>query len=406
MKKHRAEQRRVADILAGHWDTRAVKPGRRMQRCAESFRAALNLRDAKVKMCPMHCDVMLCAVCLNHRHRTTLKKIKHCIETTVGPQDIIRHSVYTTPRWRGDVREAAETCANWFDNMTRRTAWKDKVLAHMAVFECTGNAVDGWGWHVHVLSIGKYWTNQCKVSDATGGRARLRPARPHHDECECVRRVGHTGRKNSPLERCLMQEWYQTTRGEAWIVHISAAGKDHRDAKLAAAANAINEAVKYVVKTVDLSAAALIDFQIGMRGFKRVRWGGLWYRMNDEPECLCELSGLDTCPVHEPRVMVCPDDLWRFSTGTIGELFARLTVDDPQTDAIARAAGWEVHSFSGPMQKGRARPPPLVKLPKSFAVAAVEGLEEQSEQLERKTELYLAQHPDSAAAFEFGHLPF
>lgn len=392
-----------------------------MQRCCTNFMAALDLKSAAVKTCPMHCDVMLCPVCLNHRSRTTLKKIKYCLAETVrpatedAPGDYVRHVVLTTPRWVGDVREAAEMCARWFSNLKRSGAWKAKVRASMGVFECTGDAVRGWGWHVHCLTIGDWWQSQCKVTDVSDdrpgtfigplpklsdyGKTFTRPARPSHGECECVRRVGPHGRRNAPTERCLMQQWHQTTDGEAFIVHISAAGEHHRGGKLVKPdhAQAINEAIKYVVKTVDLSPHALVDFTIGMSKFTRVRWGGEWYGAHMNPP--------DDAP-HEPRVMVCPDDLWRFSTGTIGELWGRLTSDSEFVLAGAVAAGWTLVPFVGPIREGRARPPPEVELPKEFAVTAVENLEEASEKTERTTELYLSDNPDQRAGFTVGHLPF
>ncbi len=394
-----------------------------MQRCCESFMTALNLRTAAVKHCPMHCDVMLCAVCLQHRHRTTHKKAHYCVGETMrepidlpeghsGPErpgDYLRHIVLTTPKTRGCVRAAAETLARWFTWMKRRKAWKSHVRAAMGVFECTGNATDGWGWHVHCLTMGEWWQNQCKVSDVTDERAsrrvkfigplrRLqdygtvyeRPARPSWGECECVKRAPR-GRKNDPSERCLMQEWFQVTGGEARIVHISAAGANHRNGR----SSAIAEAIKYVVKTLSLDASAIVDFQIGMKGFQRVRWSGEWYGMQPPDD-----EG------GEPRVMVAPEDLWRRSTGTIGELFARLTTGDEWVLEAATAAGWKLIPFEGPIQEGRARPPPEVELPKAFAVSAVEHLEAASAELDTSTAKYLAEHPDQALPFSVSHVPF
>lgn len=393
VRKHRKEQRRIAEVLAEHWDTRAAKPGKRMRRCCDTFMAALNLKSAAIKQCPLHCDVMLCPVCLQHRHRTTLKKANYCVDETIRPAteddagDYLRHIVLTTPKVKGDVRAAAETLALWFTWMKRRTAWKTNVRASMGVFECTGNAKDGWGWHVHCLTIGEFWQNQCKV---IGDDGKERPADPA-TECQCIHRKGKNGRRNAPEERCLAQEWYQVTGGIARIVHISAAGANHRSGK----SSPIAEAIKYVVKTVDLDASALVDFQIGMKGFQRVRWSGVWYGMQppDDGE-------------YEPRVMVAPDELWLFSTGVIGELFARMCNGDPLVIEAATAAGWTMIPFVGPLLEGRARPPPEVKLPKEFAVTAVELLEEGSDALETKTDKYFTEHPNRALPFKMSHLPY
>lgn len=375
-----------------------------MRRCCDSFMVALNLKTATVKQCPLHCDVMLCPVCLQHKHRTTLKKANYCLEqSTRSPEstdddwtddtgDMLRHIVVTTPRYKGDVREAAERAAWWYNKLTRRKAWKTHVRASMAVFECTGNARVGWGWHVHVLTIGSWWKNQCKVDDVTDyGEPIVRPADPAH-ECECVKLVGPHGRRNYATLRCLAQEWHQVTHGEARIVHISAAGAHHRSKK----SSAIAEAIKYVVKTVELDADGLVDFQIGMKGFQRIRWGGEWHGLQPPDD-----------EAMEPRVMVCPDDLWRSSTGTIGELTASLLTDSRLVDAAAEAAGFTVFGWwEGPLQKGRARPPPLVKLAQAFAVAAVENLEQASDDLDTKTVKYFEGNPDRALVFTCSDVPF
>lgn len=392
-----------------------------MKRCCTSFMAAIHLKSAAVKQCPMHCDLSLCAVCLQHRSRSTLKKAHYCIAETMRPStdedpgDFMRHIVLTTPKRTGDIRELADTLGWWFNMLKRRTAWRSHVRACMGVFEVVGNARDGWGWHVHCLTIGSWWQNQCKIVDVVDermlrplcddtshfigplpkledyGTVFTRPARPSYDECDCIKRVSsHSGRRNAPRERCLMQEWYQVTGGEAHIIHISAAGENHRNGK----SNAIAEAVKYVVKTIELDAPSIIDFQTGMTGFQRVRWSGEWYGMQPPDDDL------------EPRVMVCPDDLWRFSTGTIGELFGRLNSSDPLVTEAAQAAGWKLIPFEGPLKEGRARPPPEVSLHQAFAVTAVEHLEQASNDLDTKTKTYFAGNPDRLLAFTVGDVPF
>lgn len=369
-----------------------------MRRCCDSFMAALNLKTATVKQCPMHCDVMQCPVCLQHRSRTTLKKAHYCLDETMRPTtdedpgDFLRHIVLTTPKFKGDVREAAERLAWWFGKLKRRKAWLTHVRACMGVFECVGNAKDGWGWHVHCLTIGSWWQNQCKVDDVDqDGTPFTRPARPSHGECDCIKRVGAHGRRNAATERCLMQEWYQVTGGEARIVHISAAGANHRSGT----SSAIAEAIKYVVKTSSLDAPSIVDFQIGMGGFQRIRWSGQWYGMQPPED-----------GAMEPRVMVCPEDLWRFSTGIIGELFARMCNGDPLVIQAAQAAGWTMIPFVGPLLEGRARPPPEVKLAEAFAVSAIEYLEQASDDLDTKTTKYFEGSPDRALAFSSSDVPF
>jgi hypothetical protein len=443
VRQHRAEQRRVARILSADWRADVAKAGWRLTRCCESFMGALNLKTATVKHCPLHCDLMLCQVCLHHRHRTTIAKATYCIEYSTGTQpsipysgpvgefpgqhalplpyehtiedtgDMLRHIVLTTPRWDGDVREGAERLARWFGNMKRRKAWRLRVDASMGVFETTYSdgtkkgETKGWGWHVHCLTIGQWWRNQCQVRDVKDerrpfffigplrrledyGTVYTRPANPAH-ECECVKRVGEHGRRNAPEHRCLSQEWYQVTGGEARIVHISAAGAHHREER----SNAIAEAVKYVVKTMELNGPQLIEFIQGMRHFQRVRWGGEWMGLQPPDN-----------EAHEPRVMVCPTDLWRLSTGIIGELFARLTNDSAPCLAAAEAAGWKLVPFEGPILEGRARPPPEVKLLQAFAVAAVESLETASDDLDTKTTKYFAGRPDRALAFTVSTVPY
>lgn len=392
----------MANILADHWDTRAAKPGKRMRRCADDFMASVNLKTGQVKQCPMHCDVMLCPTCLTHRHRSTLKKAYYCVGESLRDGDMLRHIVLTAPRWRGDVREGAERLAWWFACLTRRKAWRENVRGHMAVFEATGNAEEGWHWHVHVLTVGQWWLNQCKVDDKdASGLPIERPADPatecfckhrvkccgeHYDDCRCDER----GRRNSAAHRCLMQEWYQVTGGEARIVHISAAGSHHRDGD---AGSPVAEAVKYVVKTQSLSAAGIVDFVIGMRSFQRVRWGGEWFGMQppDEGEGI-------------PTVSVCPTDLWRLSTGAIGSLVARLSSGGPKVEEAAIAAGWTLYPFCGPMPQTKARPPPSVVLDKGFAVTAVSSLEERTIDLESRTVSHFRDDPD--AEFPFITVPF
>lgn len=429
-------------LLVDDWRNDVVKAGRRMSRCCELFMGALNLKTATVKHCPMHCDVMLCQVCLHHRHRSTIEKATYCVEYSTGTQpslpysgpvgefpgqhalplpyefdiedtgDMLRHIVVTSPRWDGEPRIGAERLAGWFTKLKRRKAWKLHVRASMGVFETTYSdglkegQTKGWGWHVHCLTIGSWWRNQCQVRDVKDERSgrfigplpRLedygtvykRPANPAY-ECECIHRVGEHGRRNAPEHRCLAQEWFQVTKGEARIVHISAAGAHHREQR----SNAIAEAVKYVVKTVELNGPQLIEFIQGMGHFQRVRWGGEW--MGLQPP---------DAEANEPRVMVCPDDLWRRSTGTIGELFARLTSSAAPCLAAAEAAGFKLIPFEGPIREGRARPPPEVLLPQALTVAAVESLEIASDDLETKTNVYFAGRPDRALAFSVGPVPF
>ncbi len=413
MKSHRAEQRRVANALAKAWDMRAVRPGRRMQRCCEDFMAAVNLRTAEVKHCPMHCDVNLCDVCLMHRKRTTIKKARFCLQQTIQSGDIIRHIVLTMPTWHGDIRAGADWLADCLTRFKRSKAWRDKVRASMASFEVTGNAQRGWHWHVHVLSIGRYWQAQCKVPNTSPGmEGQERPADPtwpefvgpmqegkprprptwRQSECGCVLQVGDAGRRNAPECRCLMQAWHQATGGEARIVHISAAGASHRHADQDGSGDPIAEAVKYMVKSSELTDAALVDFVVGMRHFQAIRWGGEWLGMNppdDDPD--------------EPLALVCPDDLWRLSTATIGPVLVRLRgswAPEPTTAELAAvAAGWALHPFIGAMPQGKARPPPSVVLSEAFAVAAVEHLETASTELSSQTDSYFAQNPHKEAEF-------
>ncbi len=410
MRKNRKEQRRIANVLAGHWDTRATKPGKRMQCCCDNFLAAVNLKSGKGKVCPMHCDVMLCPVCLNHRHRTTLEKAFFCVAESMKDGDILRHIVLTTPRWKGDPRHAAERLGWWYRKMTRRKAWKSHVRASMAVFETTWNEREGWLWHVHVLTVGSYWQNQCKVDAQTDYGAPIRRPADPATECECKQLLsccGDTredckckkrGRRNSAGLRCLMQEWHQVTGGRARIVHISAAGTDHRsnDGETVTARQAIIEAVKYVVKSVDLDQGALVDFQIGMRHFQRVRWGGQWFGMQP-PDAEAD----------EPRVMLCPSDLWRLSRDELDHIIARVSGDPLVIAQLGAIEGVIFLPFSGPTSEEHARPPPrYVKLLKAFAVAAVESLEQQSDETENKTDAYLKKNPTKALDLQGIHVPF
>ncbi len=409
VKKHRKEQRRIANVLADYHDERASKPGKRMQRCCDNFLAAVNLKSGKSKPCPLHCDVMLCPVCLTHRHRTTLEKAFYCVGESMKDGDILRHIVLTTPRMTGDPRHSAERLAHWYGKLVRRRAWKTHVRASMAVFETTWNAQEGWLWHVHVLTVGSYWANQCKVSAQTDyGETTTRPADPA-TECECKTllsccgdtredcRCATRGRRNRAEMRCLMQEWHQVTDGHARIVHISAAGTDHRSAngEKVTVRQAINEAVKYVVKGMELDSAALVDFQIGMRKFQRVRWGGEWFGMQPpDPEAA------------EPRVMVCPTDLWRLSRGDITELYARVSGDPFVVEQLRAVEGVVLLPMYGPTNGEHARPPPWVKLLQAFAVSAVESLETASSETEHKTDAYLKANPNAALDLQGMILPF
>ncbi len=409
VRKHRKEQRRLANVLADHWDTRARKPGKRMQCCCDNFLAVVNIKSGKAKPAPMHCDVMVCPVCLHHRHRTTLEKAFFCVGESMEDGDILRHIVLTTPRWKGDPRHAAERLAHWYGKLVRRKAWKTHVRASMAVFETTWNVHEGWMWHVHVLSVGSYWQNQCKVETKTdSGQAILRPADPA-TECECKQLLsccGDTredctcakrGRRNRAAMRCLMQEWHQVTDGHARIVHISAAGTDHRsnDGEKKTARQAIVEAVKYVVKSIDLDRGAIVDFVIGMRSFQRVRWGGEWYGMQP-PDA----------EAAEPRIVVCPTDLWRLSRGDITELFARVSGDPFVLAELPAVDGVVMLPAYGATNEEHARPPPWVKLSQAFAVAAVESLETASSETEHKTDRYLQANPTKALDLQGMHLPF
>ncbi|MHC4063953.1 MAG: hypothetical protein ACYSUI_05560 [Planctomycetota bacterium] len=330
------------------------------------------------------------------------------------------HIVLTMPRQTGDIRELAETAAWHYTKLTRRKAWRAKCRGWMAVFEVTGNHRVGWLWHVHILAVGRYWVNQCKARDERGQL--VSPMRPAHpSECECVKRWNVNdrgvvvdldgnpgpaamvpGRRNNPLNRCLMQEWHQATDGEARIVHISSAGIHHRQAGLVQdddggsgtrKGNAIAEAIKYVVKTQELASEDLADFICGMRSFQRVRWGGIWRGM--EPPDPAE---------HVPQAIIDPHDLMALAAGTIGPLLVPMTRSEHAVSA-AVAAGWSVHRIHGPPREGRQRPPPQVLLDQVAATAIANNLDKHTDEIARRLERYLRDNPTAKQGFDT-HVPF
>ena len=108
----------------------------------------------------------------------------------------------------------------------------------------------------------------------------------------------------------------------------------------------------------------------------------------------------------EPRIMVCPTDLWRLSRGDITELCARVSGDPWLLANMPAIDGLVMLPAYGPTNEEHARPPPCVKLSQAFAVAAVENLETASTETERKTERYLTANPTKALDLQGMNLPF